>query len=320
MILRYTVPQQSGSKKLLTVLKAEMHLSASLVRRLKHVQAIYVDGRPVYTDHVVAPGEKITADLLAAEPACDIVPENGPLTILFEDKCFLAADKPSGLLVHPSRARYMGTLANYVAGYLLNSGGSGCCHAVNRLDRDTSGIVLFAKNSHWKALGSRALRGSEAEKDYLALVEGVPEGPSGTIDLPIRRQRSGDMLRIVADDGQRAVTHFETVATTSYDGADVSLLHLVLETGRTHQIRVHCLAMGHPLLGDNLYHTASSQALSERLGIRTQALHAGRLQFRHPLTEELVTLTAPVGRCDLRKMLCALDESIDRNRPRLYND
>jgi 23S rRNA pseudouridine1911/1915/1917 synthase len=292
MYLRYTVPQQSGGKKLLTVLKAEMHLSASLVRRLKQVQAIYADGRPVYTDHVVSPGEEITADLAAAEPVCDVVPESGPVRIIFEDECFLAADKPAGLLVHPSRARYTGTLANYMAGYLQKSVGSGCCHAVNRLDRDTSGVVLFAKNSHGKALASKALAAPDARKEYLALVFGRPD-PSGTVDLPIRRLREGDMMRIVAEDGQSAVTHFETVATASYDGADISLLRLVLGTGRTHQIRVHCLAMGCPVLGDILYYTERSRALSQKLGIAGQALHAHRLAFTEPLSGVHLELTAP---------------------------
>ena len=192
---------------------------------------IRVDGRDVYTDYMVAPGETVELDISSAEPECDIVPENGSLDVLYEDAGLIAVNKPAGLITHPSRARYTGTLANFVAGYLQDKTGDARCHAVNRLDRDTSGIVLFAENSHMKALASQALGAPEAEKEYRALVWGVFDPPGGVIDSPIKRLHERDMLRGVAPDGQKAVTHYETLGIFEAEGVRVSLLRLVLETG-----------------------------------------------------------------------------------------
>lgn len=304
MILSHT--EKIGGRKLLTVLRTDMQLSASMVRRLKQVQAIYVDDKPVYTDHIVSIGAVITAHIEAAEPSCDVLPETGILDILYEDEGLLAVNKPSGLLVHPSRARYTGTLANYVAGYLSAKPCAGRCHAVNRLDRDTSGVVLFAKDSHHKALAAKALKDPRTLKEYSALIMGVMDQPWGTIDLPVKRAMEGNMLRIVAPDGQSAVTHYKTMKTGKIGGCDSSLIRLRLETGRTHQIRVHCLALGKPILGDILYHTEASKALSERVGITAQALHANRLAFYHPLSGTLLDLAAPIKRNDMELIISTL--------------
>jgi 23S rRNA pseudouridine1911/1915/1917 synthase len=144
-----------------------------------------------------------------------------------------------------------------------------------------------------KALASDSLADPEACKTYLALVLGTMAPLSGTIDLPIARPFEMDMRRVVSPDGQRAVTHYETVCAGSVQGHRISLLSLTLETGRTHQIRVHCHHLGHPILGDILYHTDESQAASEKLGIETQALFARQLTFSHPLTGEIINIEAP---------------------------
>jgi 23S rRNA pseudouridine1911/1915/1917 synthase len=293
MILRYTASLSDNGRKVYTIMRRELQVSAALTRRLKQCDAIRVDGRPVYTDRLLAPGETLELDIAAAEPASDIVPEDGPVDILYEDDGLLAVNKPSGVITHPSRARYTGSLSNFVAGYLEKTSGDGHCHAVNRLDRDTSGVVLFAKNSYMKALASDALSGPDAHKEYTALVSGVFEPPSGLIDLPIRRLQEMDMRRIVAPDGQRAVTHYVTVGAGCISGHNVSVLSLTLETGRTHQIRVHCHHLGHPVLGDGLYYTEESQETSMALGIGAQALHARRLTFIHPITNKPIVIEAP---------------------------
>ena len=267
-------------------------ISETMTRRLKQAGAIFVDGKPAFTDRLVEDGETLTVDIAAAEPPCEIVPETGDLDILHEDAMLLAVNKPSGVITHPSRSRYTGTLANFVAGYLAETSGDGRCHAVNRLDRDTSGVVLFAKNSYMKARAGEALSAPGAEKSYIALVAGIPDEPQAAIDLPIRRLREGDMLRVIAPDGQRAVTHYETISVLRLPEGDISLLRLRLDTGRTHQIRVHCLALGHPVLGDILYATDASRALSGCLGIATQALHAARLSFTEPIAGQNLTLAA----------------------------
>ncbi len=292
MNLSYTAGEQDSGKTVYTILRRELMISETLTRRLKQAGAIFVDGQPVFSNRIVEPGEIVTADLAAAEPPCDVVPEDGDLNILYEENGMLAVNKPAGLLTHPSRARYTGTLANRVAGYLLRTTGDGRCHAVGRLDRDTSGVVVFAANSYMKARLSHALGQQDAKKVYLALVYGVVDEPTGVIDRPIRRLQERDMRRIVAPDGQRAVTYYETLGVRNVNGLPVSLLRLTLETGRTHQIRVHCHDAGHPILGDVLYYTAASRTLSAALGIDTQALHARRVSLTLPLSGEYLTVKA----------------------------
>lgn len=289
MVLTYTAAEGDAGRTVYSVMRRELCVSASLLRRLKRADAISVDGQSAYTNHILAAGETVTLNLLLGEPPCDLVPEQGELEILFENEGLLAVNKPAGMLVHPSRARYTGTLANYVAGYLAKTRGDGRCHAVGRLDRDTTGVVLFAKNGHMKALAGLSLQQLGAVKEYTALVFGAPDPAQGVIDRPIRRAAEGDMLRIIAPDGQRAVTRYETAALPG----GISRLRLTLETGRTHQIRVHCLSMGCPILGDGLYGTPASRAASQRLGIRTQALHARRLAFTDPLSGGAVDIIAP---------------------------
>lgn len=294
MVLKYDVKESDSGRKIQSIMRRELDISAALTRRLKQVNGILLNGQPVYTDRIVASGETVEIDITAAEMASDVVPEQGALQILYEDAGLIAVSKPSGMITHPSRAKYTGTLANIVAGYLQETTGDGRSHAVNRLDRDTSGVVLFAKNSHMKARAAEALAAPDAEKEYLALIHGVMDAPSGTIDMPIKRQSEGDMLRIPAPDGQRAVTHYETINTAIAEGYSVSLLRLHLETGRTHQIRVHCHAVGHPILGDILYYTDASRTLSLALGIHAQALHARSLSFTEPVSGTPLNLTAPV--------------------------
>ena len=292
MILRYTVTDADVGKTAEDVIRKRLCVSASLVKRVKHEAGITVFGEVVFSNYVVKRGDELAVDTSVSEPSCGNLPEDGELDILFENEGLLAVNKSSGILVHPSHSRNAGTLSNFVAGYLLRNSGVGCCHAVNRLDRDTSGVVLFAKNSHMKARGARALAAVDAKKEYLAIVAGVLGPEKGVLDRPIKRLRERDLLRVCADDGQRAVTHYETAAVLDVGSKTVSLLKLWLETGRTHQIRVHMLSAGHPILGDKLYYTEDSRAVSEALRIQTQALHAGKLSFFEPLSGEYMTVSA----------------------------
>ena len=285
MILTYAVPNSDEDRTVHSVMRKELRISATMMRRLKLYDAISVSGVSVFTNYKLTAGEIVEIDILAAEQVCDNLPEHGEIDILFENDGLLAVNKPVGILVHPSRSRHMGTLSNFVAGYL------GVCHAVNRLDRDTSGVVLFAKNSYMKALASEALCAPEVKKDYIALVSGSMP-PKGTIDVPIKRKEELNMFRIPAPDGQRAVTHYETIQVFGENQAKYSLVKFRLETGRTHQIRVHCLHLGHPILGDKLYCNEQSTKLSQTLAITTQALHAKLLGFTEPLSEKHIEITA----------------------------
>ncbi len=303
MILTFTVPD-GPDRKAYNVLRRELKASAAFVRRLKAAGALTVNGEPSFTDRVLHPGDVLAADVDACEPESDLVPENGPLSVLYEDEGLLAVNKPAGLLIHPTHSRFGGTLCNRAAGHRLDAGEPPAVHAVNRLDRDTSGVVLLAKNSYMHALLTGALRDPSASKTYLAAVCGTMPERDGIIDSPIARAAPGDMKREVRQDGQPSVTRWQVLA----ESEGLSLLSLLPATGRTHQLRVHCAHLGCPLLGDRLYGTPESLALSERYGIRAHLLHASRLQFVHPLTGERMDFRAPVDRGDLERILALFSE------------
>ena len=298
MVLERTVPD-GCSKRLSSFLASDMKLSSSMVRRLKRVQGIFVDGVPQYTSYILRGGETVTVDIGLAEVESDIVPQDGEVDIIFENEGILALNKPNGMLTHPSRAQYTDTLANFAAGYLTD----GVCHAVNRLDRGTSGVVLFAKSSYHMERCVDALRREDARKTYTAVVYGEVSPRDGTIDLPISRPDERDIKRIVSADGQRAVTHYKTLRVASLDGVTVSVLSLVLETGRTHQIRVHLSSLGHPVLGDRLYASEETARLNEKYGLRDQLLHASELRFTDPVSGEFLALQAEITRQDMKDIL-----------------
>ncbi len=283
MELPYTVLEKDEGRILKYVLRDRLRLSATLLRRIKNDGAILLNGEPVFATSRLRAGDRL---LLRFPPEeADFPPEPGPLRILWEDGLYLAPEKPAGLLTHPSHSRYTGTLANFALHYAQERGGE-TVHAVNRLDRDTSGVVLFSKNAWGKSL----LREAEMEKRYLALVFGAPPEETGLVELPIRRAAEREQRRIVAPDGAAARTRWRVLRRFEAAGGAYSLVLLRLETGRTHQIRVHMAALGCPLLGDRLYGTPASAALSAALGVERQALHACLLRFAHPLTGETVDL------------------------------
>ena len=202
--------------------------------------------------------------------------------MLFEDDWLLAVDKPAGMLIHPSRNRITGTLANLVQGYYARTGQRGAFHPLTRLDRDTFGIVLIAKNSHIHAL----LQQRKPRKTYEALVFGGPDGEAGLIDAPIARKELPSLLREIRPDGKPSVTRYRVLER----GARVSRLELEPVTGRTHQLRLHCAYMGFPILGDPQYGSEASMAFSREKGFETQLLLARSLEFIHPITGEAMAL------------------------------
>ena len=277
MTLRYTVSPQAAGRRLGSICREELRLSAAQLRRLKAEQGLLVNGSPSFSSHTVQTGDRIVA--LLREDAPEYPPEPGDLHILYEDALMLVVDKPQGVIVHPTHSRNTGTLANRVWAYLLDRGEDGC-HAVNRLDRDTGGIILFAKNAWACRLLIQALAAPEAKKQYLAAVYGVPSPETGRIDLPIRRPDPRDLRREAGEPGEPASTEYSLLETRE----GCSLVELRLLTGRTHQIRVHMLSVGCPLLGDKLYGTEASLRRSGELGQDVQALHCCGLEFSHPLS------------------------------------
>lgn len=287
MNLEFLIPPERDGQELLIVLKSGMNLSGTLVKRIKKRGSLTVDGLPAFTNRIVRSGETVHISL--PEEATDIPAESGAVEILYEDEFMIALLKPQGMLVHPSRSRYNGTLMNLLLGYLKETGQPAEAHAVTRLDRDTGGIVLFAKNAHVRG----RLAQTRMEKTYEALVYGAPEHDNGIIDLPIERSHPESMVRVVRQSGKRAVTHYSLVKSYSVFGEKICVLRFRLETGRTHQIRVHCLAMGMPIIGDTMYSTADSQSISEHIGAQGQQLRAVGLEFLHPMIKKVVQIVIP---------------------------
>lgn len=266
------------SGRLSTFLKQELGLSTGLMNKLKRSEKLCVNGIPRHADFQIAVGDVITADLDESKP--EYPAENGEFTILYEDDHILVVDKPAGMLIHPSRSRLTGTLANRVVGYYQRSGQNCAFHPITRLDRDTFGIVLLAKNAHIHGLLNGFHAEGKIQKIYHALVFGGPQADSGIIDAPIARRPLPSLLRYVNQDGKPSRTQFTVLERK---GA-ITKLALRPITGRTHQLRVHCSHMGYPILGDPQYGSEASQAMSAELGLSSQLLCAKSLCFSHPVT------------------------------------
>ena len=273
--------------RLSSFLREEMGMSAALVNRLKWQDKLLVNGTAQHTDYQVQPGDIITALLDAPKPQYPA--ESGPLTILYEDDHLLAVDKPVGMLIHPSRATLTGTLANRILAHYEKTGQACAFHPITRLDRDTFGIVLVAKNPHIHALFTQQQVENAIEKTYHALVYGCPAEDTGIIDAPIARRELPSLLRYVnLKTGKPSLTHYRVVEKREA----CSLLALRPITGRTHQLRVHCAHMGFPILGDPQYGNQESKRFSETLGFTSQKLCAKTLSFPHPITGIPMTLTS----------------------------
>lgn len=233
-------------------------------------------------EHLLA-GDHFRVRLLETIDSDGIVPVSMPLSILYEDEDILVINKPADMPVHPSIGNYTNTLANGVTAYLDAKGEHSPFRCINRLDRDTSGALILAKNAFSAAVLSTQMRNRQIRRTYLAIVEGITP-PNGTISAPISRvddsviERHVDFLH-----GEPAVTHYERLETKN----EHSLLEIHLETGRTHQIRVHMGYIGHPLPADYLYHP-------EYDCFKRQPLHSLQLEFRHPVTDKSMCLLAPV--------------------------
>ena len=245
---------------------------------------VLVDGRPRPKRHVLGGGERITV----ADPQPEAGPSDGasaPFTVAFEDEHVLIVDKPAGVVVHPARGHRTGTLAQALAGRAAGGEEAWRAGIVHRLDRDTSGLLVVAKSDAVHRALKALLAARELRREYLALVDGHPEARTGTIDAPIGRDRRDRVLMSIdTDDPREARTHFTLERTLPA----TALLRVTLETGRTHQIRVHLAAIGHPVCGDPQYGRPGEYGLSR------QFLHAVRLAFAHPVTGAEVDVTSPL--------------------------
>ncbi len=258
-------------------------MSSNLVKSLKkYDEGIRVNGRHERVSYVLKTGDEVSVTLVEGASE-NIAPVKLPLDIVYEDEDVMVINKPPAMPTHPSPDNYDNTLANALMYYFLEKGEQRVFRAVNRLDKDTSGLMAAAKNSYAHARLAEDLKEKKLSRKYTAIVCGEI-GNDGVIDAPIKRRDGSAIERAVAEDGQRAVTRYKILERL--DGYTV--LELELETGRTHQIRVHMAYIGHPLLGDWLY-GEENHALFDR-----PALHSCYLEMTHPVTGETLEFTAPL--------------------------
>lgn len=267
--------------------RAELGLSRSRIQQLIREGRVRVDGRPARPSQPVRPGSRVWVQVPPPEPL-EAVPEAIPLDVVYEDADLLVICKPRGMVVHPAPGHRSGTLVNALLVHcrdLAGIGGALRPGLVHRLDRDTTGLLVVAKTEHAYRHLAAQLKRREMERRYLALVRGVPP-PEGTVDAPIGRDPRRRVRMAVVPDGRPARTHFRVLEAF---GDRYALLEARLETGRTHQIRVHLASIGHPVAGDPLYGGRAGE-----LGLAGQALHAYRLAFTHPRSGERLAFEAPL--------------------------
>ncbi|TYS65730.1 RluA family pseudouridine synthase [Sutcliffiella horikoshii] len=286
--LVFKAGEHDEGKLLREFLKERQISKAALIDIKFNGGALHVNGSAVTVRYVLQKGDTVEVFFPKEEPSEDLVAEEVPLDIVYEDEYVLVVNKPAGMASIPSREHRHGTLANALLGYYQSKGICSTIHIVTRLDLDTSGLMLIAKHRHAHHLFSLQQKEFGVKRRYEALVHGemnVDEAEaSGTVDAPIGRKDSSIIEREVREDGQRAITHYEVIRV----GEGWSHLSLRLETGRTHQIRVHMAYLGHPLLGDSLYGGSMED------GMLRQALHSCELSFFHPVEEREMTF-----RCEL---------------------
>lgn len=283
--LELTVTRELAGVKVDTLLKRHMGLSGTVVRRVKWLEdGILADGVRVHTDFRPEAGQVLSVRLSDPRRNSGIVPAPGPLDIVYEDEDVIVLNKAAGVSVHPGPGHFDDTLGNFLVDYYEKTGQEADFHPVHRLDRGTSGLIVSAKHPHAQEVLKNQLHTEDFRRVYLAVCEGVPEPWHGTIDAPLGPKPGSLMEQTVRPDGKRARTRYGVLRVWG----ERALVSLELETGRTHQIRVHMAHIGHPLAGDFLYGT------EDRALIGRPALHSGYLSFLHPITGEKLEFGAPL--------------------------
>ncbi|MGE5701511.1 MAG: RluA family pseudouridine synthase [Clostridia bacterium] len=291
--LEYTVTEQDTEMTVEQVIREKMMVSGRMLQRLTRSKGIQLNRKTPFLGRKVKTGDKISVRVADRPEHPEGKGVSGPRTvdaelpkpdILYEDDLFVIVNKPAGMMVHPVNAEQTATLVHALAAYWTGQGETAVPHPVHRLDKETSGAVLIAKSSYAHQLADRLLRENKISREYIAVLTGSLEQEEGTIEVPIARDPFHKVRRRVSKNGgERAVTHYRVLARS----ADLAktLVQVWLETGRTHQIRVHFAHLGHPLVGDTLYGGKRHVQLA-------QALHAHRLSFSHPVSGQVVAVQA----------------------------
>lgn len=277
------------------VLKEHFEISDRLLLKLKKNQRIFLNNKKVFVNATVNINDIVLVDLDFKEETENIHPTEMKLDILYEDDSLLIINKPFGIPVHPSILHFEDSLSNGVKFYFNSINLYKKIRPVNRLDKDTSGIVIFAKNEYIQEALIRQMKNNTFIKEYLSILEGHLEMPYGTIDVPIARKDGSIIEREINSNGEKAVTHYELIKSFHKNDKELSLVKFTLETGRTHQIRLHSKYINHSILGDSLYGNSSGL-------ISRQALHAYKITFVHPVSRKTICLETDLPD-DMKKII-----------------
>ena len=281
--LRYQVTAEDDGRLLWRIVRGKMGVSARQLSRAKAADVLRLDETSVHADERVRTGQTVSIDIYDDAPCYLPAKEASPVNIVYEDEDIYIIDKPAPLATQSSPRQPDNTLENRLA-YRYADNPDFVFRPVNRLDKGTSGLMAAAKHAHAQLVLSRQLHTPDFVREYLAVCEGVPQPESGTIDLPIGKADGATVRRVIRPDGKSSITHYRT----EYSFNGLSLVRLVLETGRTHQIRVHMSAVGCPVAGDFLY----GRELKNLPG--RFALHSARMSFLHPVSGERMAFASPL--------------------------
>ena len=295
MKLEYIVTKKNKYANLKEILKCHFEISERLLAKLKRNQKILLNGIPVSINSSINTNDTVLVDLDFEEESENIVALKMDLNILYEDEALLIINKPFGIPVHPSILHFEDSLSNGVKFYFNSINLYKKIRPVNRLDKDTSGIVIFAKNEYIQESLIKQMKNNTFKKEYLSILEGHLEKAYDTINAPIARKEGSIIEREINSNGERAVTHYKLIKKFNKNDKKLSLVKFILETGRTHQIRLHSRYVGHPILGDSLY--GNSSVLISR-----QALHAYKITFVNPITKRIICIETDLPE-DMKKII-----------------
>ena len=294
MLMKLTYIVTDSDESIKQILKNKFNMSDRFILKLKSSNSIYINGVPVFINYKIQVNDILTIIENSKEDSSNIVPNsNIKLNILYEDDFLLIVDKPSNLPVHPSILHYEDSLSNAVKYHFDKIDLYKKIRPVNRLDKDTSGIVIFAKNEYIQECLVKQMKQNVFKKKYLAVLSVILEKDSGTISAPIARKNDSIIEREIREDGDLAISHFKVLERFN----NMTLVEYTLETGRTHQLRVHSKYIGHPIVGDSLYGLQSPL-------ISRQALHAYEVSFVHPINKEKMLIHSDLPD-DIKKLIDA---------------
>lgn len=292
MHISYMVKDTDNFENVKDVLKAYFNISDRLLLKLKTNNKIFLNDNICTVRDVVSTNDKVSFILDFIEDNSNIVPTKMNLNIIYEDEYYLVVDKPANMPIHPSQLHYHDSLSNGIKYYFDSIGLQKKIRPVNRLDRDTSGLVIFAKNEYIQECLIKQMANSNFYKEYIGIIEGKFNNNQGTINLPIARKKDSIIERCVDSSGDDSITHYNIIKSND----KYSIVQFILETGRTHQIRVHCAHLGYPIVGDTLYGNASSL-------INRQALHSYKIRFIHPISRQTVEYISDSYKSDFKNLI-----------------